>query len=92
MAYHKSALKRIRQNVKREARNAHFKTFMRSRIRKVREAVASGQAEVAVDSLKRAMAAIDHICSKGIIHPNSAARKVARLSRSVHQLVTRKAA
>ena len=86
MASHKSAWKRIRQNVKRNARNVHFKTFMKSRVRRVREALAAGQADSARDALVKAMSAIDHVASKGIIHRNTASRKIARLSRAVHKL------
>jgi small subunit ribosomal protein S20 len=83
LASHKSAWKRIRQNAKRNARNVHFKTFMKTRVRRVREAISSGQADAAREALVKAMSAIDHVASKGVIHRNSASRKVARLSRAV---------
>lgn len=90
MANHKSALKRIRQNVVRNARNVHFKSFMRSRIRKVRDAIAGNKTETVSEALRGAVRAIDAVASKGVIHRNTASRKVARLSRAVHVFLTGK--
>lgn len=92
LANHKSALKRIRQTVGRRARNVHFKTFMRNRVRRVREAVAAGDTSRAQDLLRVAISAIDHVASKGVIHSNTASRKVSRLSKLVFSLVSSKTA
>lgn len=90
MANHASAWKRMRQNVVRRARNVHFKSFVRSRIRKVREAVSSGNSEGVTDLLRQAISAIDSVSSKGIIHSNTASRRVARLSKLVHTFLASK--
>ncbi len=88
MASHKSAIKRIRQNETRRVRNVHYKSVVRGRIRRVREAIAAAQPDVAREALVNAMSAIDRIASKGVIHRNTAARRIARLSRAVHRFVS----
>lgn len=90
MANHKSALKRIRQNAVRNARNIHFKSFMRSRIRKVRDAVAADQSANVGELLRKAISAIDHVASKGVIHRNTASRRVGRLSKLVSSYLSGK--
>lgn len=91
MANHASAWKRMRQNVVRRARNVHFKSFVRSRVRKVREAVSAGNSEGVSELLKQAISAIDTVSAKGIIHRNTASRRVARLSKLVHGFLSSKA-
>lgn len=91
LANHASAWKRMRQNVVRRARNVHFKSFVRSRVRKVREAVSAGNSEGVSELLKQAISAIDTVSAKGIIHRNTASRRVARLSKLVHGFLSSKA-
>ncbi len=86
MANHKSAWKRIRQNVKRRARNNHYKTFMRNKVKAVRKAVSDGDVEAARAALAGAISALDRVASKGVIHRNTAARSISRLSKAVHKL------
>ncbi len=88
MANHKSAWKRIRQNAKRRARNSHYKTFMRNRVKAVRKAIDAGDLETARAALTGAISALDGVASKGIIHRNKAARTISRLSKAVHKLAT----
>jgi len=86
VANHASALKRHRQILKRTTRNQALRTRLRHFVRAVRQAVASKDATVAEDTLRRAIRALDKAVTKGLIHRNNAARRVARLSRSVSQL------
>lgn len=86
MANHVSALKRARQNDKRRARNAHFKSFMRSRVRRVRDAVKAGKATEAELLLRSAMSALHRVAGKGIIHTRTADRKIGRLGKLVATL------
>ncbi len=86
MANHKSAWKRIRQNAKRRARNNHYKTFMRNKVKAVRKAVSEGDLEKAQALLTGAISALDKVASKGVIHRNKAARTISRLSKAVHNL------
>lgn len=69
----KSAEKRLRQNEKRRRRNMAIKSAMKTAIKKALSA--KGQES----ALKDALSAIDRAASKGVIHPNAAARKKSRL-------------
>ncbi len=84
MAQHKSALKRIRQNRKRYERNRRVKSTMRTAIKKVHLAIAQkdGAAQAA---LRSAISLIDKAATKGIIHHNTAARNVSRLTLRVNK-------
>ena len=86
MANHKSALKRNRQNEKKNERNKHVRSTLRTFIKRVREAVAGKDAAVAKEALAAAIPVIDAAASKGVIHPNNASRNVSRLTRLVGTL------
>lgn len=83
MAHHKDAIKRIKQNEVRRARNRHYRTRMRNQIKNVRQAVASGDTDTAQVQLRSAISIIHRVASKGIIHRNQAARRISRLNRAV---------
>lgn len=85
MANHKSAVKRNKQNVVRNARNTHIRSTMRSFVKQVREAVAKGDNEAAKSALDRAIPYIDKAASKGVIHKATASRKISRLSKLVNR-------
>jgi small subunit ribosomal protein S20 len=78
-----SAEKRNRQTQRRRVRNLHVRTGVKSAVKKVREAVAQGDATQAKRALHQAARAIDRAASKGVLHRNAASRKIARLSRTV---------
>jgi small subunit ribosomal protein S20 len=86
LANHKSAIKRARQNEERRLRNRARKTRMKNVIRSLEEAISSNSKETAVEALKSAISVIDTTASKGVIHKNTASRKVARLSKRVNAL------
>ena len=86
MANHKSALKRARQNEVKKEGNKHFKTRVKNATKEVRTAVASNSAEKAKESFGNAVSIIQKTASKGVIHKNTAARKISRLARLVNQL------
>ena len=86
MANHKSALKRIRQTVKRRARNRHVITTMRTQIKRVRAAIESGNADEAQSLLGAATKALAKAASKGVIHRKQASRKISRLTVAVRKL------
>lgn len=79
MANHKSAIKRIRQNEIRRQRNKIVKTHVKSAVKSVRAAIATGEA--AASELNQAKSVIDKAAKKGVIHKRAAARKISRLSR-----------
>jgi len=83
LANHKSALKRMRQNEIRNARNTHLRSTMRTYVKQVREAVAGGDQEAAKAALAKAVPFIDKASTKGVIHKNTASRKISRLTKLV---------
>jgi len=75
-----SARKRLRQNLKRRARNRSVKSELRTEIRKVRETADGGKTDEAEAEFRLAVAKLDRAAAKRIIHPNRAARLKSRLS------------
>lgn len=86
MANHPSELKRARQNLKRRVRNRAEKTKTKSVIKSVRLAAKEKSKEEALKELDRAKSVIDKTGRKGILHRNTAARKVSRLTRLVNSM------
>ncbi len=86
MANIKSAKKRILVNATKAARNKTIKSKVKTMIKKVDSAVATGDKEIAKTSLVDAVTEIDKACSKGIYHKNTAARKVSRLTKAVNNI------
>ena len=86
MAHHKSAIKRIKQNAKRNARNRHITSTLKTYIKRVREAVDAKDKEAAAAALKAAIPVIDASASKGVIHRSNASRNVSRLTLLVNTL------
>jgi small subunit ribosomal protein S20 len=86
MANTPSAKKAVRKIVRRTAVNRSRRSQMRTYVRKVEEAIASGDSEAAVAALRAAEPLVMRAAQKGIVHKNTAARKVSRLSRRVNAL------
>jgi small subunit ribosomal protein S20 len=86
MANTKSAKKAARQTVRRTAVNKARRTRLRSSVRKVEEAIASGNKEAAAASLKEAEPIIARTAQKGVVHRKTASRKVSRLAKRVRAL------
>jgi len=84
-----SAKKRVRTTRKRTAVNHARKARIRSYLRKVEEAIASGDAAAARAALRVAEPEIMRGVTKGILHKNTGARKVSRLSKRVAGLSAR---
>jgi small subunit ribosomal protein S20 len=76
----KSAKKRLRQNIKRRARNRAIKSSLKTQIRKVRDVALSGDGEKAEAEYRIACKKLDQAAAKGVIHKNTAARHKSRLS------------
>ena len=86
MARNKQAMKRHRQSLKRRARNKHYKSTMRTFVKRVRMAAAEGDGGKAKKALTEAMRIIDKVAGKGIVHRNAAARTKSRLARLVQSV------
>jgi small subunit ribosomal protein S20 len=88
MANTASARKRIRQSVKRTQRNHARKSRMRSFVKKVETAIAGGNKQEATAALRAAQPEMQRAAGKGVVHKNTIARKLSRLSVRVKALVT----
>ena len=86
MANTSSARKAARVIARRTDVNKSRRTRMRTSVRKVEEAIASGDKAVALAALKSAEPEIMRAAQKGVIHRNAANRKVSRLAHGVARL------
>jgi small subunit ribosomal protein S20 len=86
MANTPSAKKAIRKIATRTAVNKDRRSRMRGFIRKVEEAIASGNKDAASAALKAAEPEIMRSAQKGVVHKNTASRKVSRLSARVKSI------
>lgn len=86
MANTSSAKKAVRKILRRTAVNKDRRTEMRSSIRRVEEAVASGDSAAAREAFSAAEPLIARIGQRGIIHRKSASRKISRLAARVKAL------
>ncbi len=85
MATHKSAIKQHRQSLDRRMRNKRRRTTLRTRIKRIRKALESGDLETARGLLPALLALIDRTAKHGIIHANAAARTKSRITRAVNR-------
>jgi small subunit ribosomal protein S20 len=86
MANTASARKRIRQTATRTARNQARKSRMRTFVKKVEAAIAGGDKSAATAALRAAQPELQRASGKGVIHANTVARKLSRLSARVKAL------
>ncbi len=86
MAHHASALKQMRQGVKRRARNRKNASLVKTEIKKLREVIAKGDAAAAKALLPEIVGAIDKAVKKGVLHDNAGSRYKSRLSIKVSAL------
>ncbi len=86
MANSAQARKRARQNVKQRQHNASLRSMVRTYIKKVVNAIATGEYSTATEAYKQAVPVIDRIADKGIIHKNKAARHKSRLNAHIKAL------
>ncbi|MDR1535799.1 MAG: 30S ribosomal protein S20 [Planctomycetota bacterium] len=81
-----SAKKRMRQSVKRTARNRVRKEKLKKAVRVYRGILANGDPAAAGEGLKKVSAALDKAKVKGIIHKNAASRRISRLAKAASRL------
>ena len=78
-----SELKRVRQSRKANSYNNHYKTMMKTSMKKV---LSTSSKEDATTLKNEAFKIIDKVASKGVIHKNKAANQKSRLSRHINKL------
>lgn len=86
MANHKSAQKRIRQTETRTAVNRSRVSRIRTFVKTVEVALAAGDKAAAMEALRLAQPELQRGVTKGVLHRNTAARKVSRLAARVKAL------
>ena len=86
MADHKSSKKRIIRNNKRNEINTNRISRIRTFVKKVENLIGGESKDNAQEALKIAMPELQKGVSKGLIHKNTAARKLSRLSKKIKNL------
>lgn len=86
MANTPQSKKRARQNEARFVVNQARRSRIRTFLRKVEEAIASGDSKAATDALRAAQPELARGVTKGVLHKNTVARKMSRLSSRVKAL------
>ena len=82
---HQSVIKRQRQSLKRHTRNKTIVSSIKTMVKKIQTAVSSKNLNEAQRLLPLTVSTIDKAAVKGIIHRNTAARKVSKLTRNVQR-------
>ena len=82
MANIKSQIKRNKTNERRAVANKAVRTALKTSTKKVRTAVADGDAEAALARSREAARALDKAASRGVIHKRTAARRKSRLAKA----------
>ena len=82
MANTPQAKKRIRRNDRRKIINGNRVSRIRTFVKKVEAAIASGDKAVAAEALKAAQPEMQRGVSKGVLHKNTVARKYSRLTKA----------
>ena len=86
MANSAQARKRARQAEDARQRNASQRSMLRTYVKKVVNAIATGNKEAAADAYKAAVPVIDRMADKDLIHKNKAARHKSRLNAQIKAL------
>jgi small subunit ribosomal protein S20 len=86
MANTKSANKAVRQIARRTVINKGRRSRLRGAMRKVEEAISTGNRSAALAALAEAEPTIVRAAQKGIVHRNAARRKVSRLAHRIAKL------
>ncbi len=86
MANIKSAKKRARQTVVRNARNSSQRSMLRTAVKKVLKAIVANDAAAATEAYRSAEPILDRYAARGLIHKNKAARHKSRLTARIRAI------
>ncbi len=86
MANHKSARKRARQAVRRQERNRHDRSEMRTAVKRIRTALDAGDSQAAAGALTDAERKLRRASNLGLIHWKTASRRISRLAKATNRL------
>lgn len=90
MKKNKSAIKRAKQAEKRRLRNSHIKSTMKTYIKKALSAIENKEIENIDANLRAAISYINKTASKGVIHKNTASRRISRLTKEANEVLIAK--
>ncbi len=88
----KSAMKRVRQDKVKALKNKSAKNAIKTLTKKVEAEVASKNSDSAKTALEKVVSAIDRAARKGVIHRNTASRKISNLTKRVNSMLPSEAA
>ena len=86
MANHKSAVKRIKRNVRRRLINVAWRTRVRTIVKSVENGIRSGDKEAAAAAFKASAPALARGAQMGVVHNNAMRRKLSRLSKRIRAM------
>ena len=86
MPHHKSAKKRLRQTEKRTVINRSRLSRVRTFVKKVETAIATGDKAAAQSAFQQAQPEMHRATNKGVLHRNTVARKLSRLAARINAL------
>ena len=86
MATHKSARKRMRQSIKRQARNRQRSSAAKTAVKNLRGAIAGGDADAAATAMRRAESLLRRAASRGVLTRKRVSRQISRLAKHSHAL------
>jgi len=86
MASHASALKKNRQDQKRRIRNRAHASRLRTQMKKIQEALQSGDAAAATVLMKDTVSLVDRTAKHRVIHRNAASRTKSRLAKALAKI------
>ena len=89
---HPSAIKRHRRSLKRKLRNRTVKSHVHGALKHAQDVLGSGDSEQTAKALADAMKVLGKAASKGVLHRNTAARKISRLALRANKLKQQPAA
>jgi small subunit ribosomal protein S20 len=87
MANTKSSKKDLRRTVKRRARNLGTRSALKTFVKKVKVAAATGEVATTQAALVSAVSALDKASQRGIIHKNQAARRKSRIAKAANKAI-----
>ena len=79
-----SSIRQLRTDVKRTARNKSIRTECKTNITKAEKLISAGKVDEAKKAVVTATSTLDKAAVKGVIHPNNAARRKARLTKKLN--------
>lgn len=82
----KSQIKRVKTNEKARNRNAHFKSMVRTQLKKVRLAIEAKDVKLAQEEYRVAVSLLDKAAKRGVFHQNKVARHKSDLARDINAL------